>query len=177
MYPRHWLYVTAMSIGAFAIGICMTSVIRWPAASPAAYLLLIGIIIAIVASACRTRGSGRPQARRILCDIHRQVALLTEDGYELLIPRPHSKDTETVWLRIGVDHNGTAYIEREGWDGALRRYSISEDGGTVRRSVLGDNLTHDDYAWCHSELTDERLRHLLGSLTRAYAPLQSVAQQ
>lgn len=177
MYFRPWLYVTAMSIGAFAIGICMTSILRWPVVNPVTCLLLLGVVIVMGASLCRPHDSGRPRAHALLCDIHRQVALLTQDGYTSLVPRPHSDDQETRRLLIGVDHNGTAYVEREGWDGALRRYSISKDGGTVRRSVVSDTITEPDNAWCHGDLTDERLEHLLSTLTGAYLPVRSVALQ
>ena len=177
MHSRPWLYVTALSIGAFAIGICTTAILRWPVVNPATYLLLVGVIIATRVHTRRTHDSGRPRAHTLLCDIHRQVALLTQDGYVSLVPRPDSDDHETKRLLIGVDHNGTAYVEQLGWSGALRRYSITEDGGIVRRSVASDTITEPDYAWCHGDLTDEQLERLLSRLTGAYLPVKSVAFQ
>ena len=173
MYVRLWLHLTAMLIGTFAIGICMVSIIQWPVVGITACVLLVSTVAGIGANAYRLFGCGRTQLRVILRDIHRQVTLLTEEGYELLIP--HSNDADTVWLRIGVDHNGVAYVEREGWNGALRRYTISQDGRTVRRSVLCDDLTDDDRAWCHTELTNQQLEYVLKALLGTYSPVQSVA--
>lgn len=174
MYSRHWLYVIAMSIGAFAVGICMTSIIRWPAVSSAVCLLAIGVIVATGADLRRPHDSGQPQERSISRSIYRQVTLLTRNGYVSLVPRTCSDNKETERLLIGIDHHGTAYVERVERSGALRRYSISEDGGTVRRSVASGNITDADYAWCHEEPIYEHLKNLLSTLTGVYLPVRSV---
>ena len=175
MYVRFWFYGVLTCLGFFAIGLSMIAVIRSPILGVTAFALSLGSTITLAIWLCRlATDDGHTTTRRLLRSIHRHVTFLTEEGYELLIPSEGS-DSQTVWLRIGAEHDGTVIVEKEGWDGILHRYTIHEHEATILRSALGDDLAESDYAWCHGELTDERHEHLLETLSGSCSPVRSIA--
>lgn len=173
MYARRWLYIVLMLIGFSAIGISLAVIIRWPVIGLVTFAASLSVTIALMVRFRRVYDDGRDSVSRLLRDICHKTTSLVGEGYKFLVPL--REDARIRWMRIGTDHEGVVILEEEGYNGTLRRYSINTGTGEILRSALGDDLTRHDYAWCHNDLTAERLEDLLAALSGRYSPLRSVA--
>jgi len=110
--------------------------------------------------------------RHLVREIHGEVVRLTAADLTLLMP--HEGDSETVHLRLRMEGD-VGIIDKREWDDTYKRYSV-EACGIIRRSVFSANeLTREDYAWCHQPLTKARLEYLLQALQSMYSPRRSFA--
>ncbi len=114
-----------------------------------------------------TGGSPTPQ-HRLLLDAHEQVARLTGQGYDTLMPcREHH---ETTRLLISMEEEN-AVIKKETRHGVWHFYTISPDGG-MKREIweISGELTPADHEWLNSPLTPVRLEGLVTALRSTYSP-------
>jgi len=168
MSARHCLSavvaLAAVFTGGFALAYTAHAV--QPLPGELAMVCSMGLVLALSADSYRRSQdrSALSMRRRILA-IYNQVDRLTQAGYDMLAP--HDGDTQTARVLIRMER-GTAIIEKEGWHGVYRRYSLQENG-CVQRSILGNNLTGHDHEWLNDALTPERLEYLLQSL-QTYTP-------
>jgi hypothetical protein len=170
MSARHCLSAVVALVAVFISGIAIayTAHAVHPLPGELAIVFSIGLVFALSADSYRrSRDRSASSTRRRILVIHEQVNRLTQAGYDMLAP--HDGDTQTARVLIRMERS-TAVIEKEGWQGVYRRYSLQENG-CVRRSITGDKLTDADHEWLHGELTPNRLEYLLQSL-QTYTPRQ-----
>ncbi len=168
MSVRHWLSGILVLIAAFAGGLALAYAAHATHPLPGTLMLAcsLGVVFALSAGSYRrSQDRSAPSMRRRILAIHEQVNRLTQAGYDMLAP--HDGDHQTARLLIRMER-GTAIVEKEGWHGVYRRYSLQENG-RVLRSILGDRLTEEDHGWLNGELTPDRLEYLLQSL-QTYSP-------
>jgi hypothetical protein len=110
---------------------------------------------------------------RLLLNAHKQVAHLTQAGYDMLTPCEEHCETARLLICMEGDN---AVIKKEQWRGVWHYYTISPDG-EVKREIweIDGVMTQADQEWLNSPLTPERLKVLVTALRSSYTPRQRVS--